>query len=147
MAGESWAQQAINRFFASRKSPTRIECDEAARSLSGASTVRPVDIPGSLSYTVVCTSCREQQWDLVVSFRESEARLDGDLVNLAKEVHGCLVPEATYHGMMNGADPPLAIYAMPRLTGVSCLEVLSCQVEMNSLDEARHGCYIRHLAR
>lgn len=147
MAGKSWAQRAIDEFFAGRRSPTRIECDQTARSISGASAVRPVDIPGSLSYTVVCSGCQEQQQDLIVSFRDSEARLDGDMVKLGKEIHGCLVPEATYHGMMSGADPLLAIYSMPCLPGISCLEALGCQVEMNSQDEARHVCYVKHLAR
>ncbi|KAH6700695.1 hypothetical protein BKA61DRAFT_208000 [Leptodontidium sp. MPI-SDFR-AT-0119] len=147
MAGKSWAQRAIDGFFAGRRSPTQMECDQTARSIFGASAVRPVDIPGSLSYTVVCTGCQEQQQDLIVSFRDSEARLDGGMVKLAKEIHGCLVPEATYHGMMSGADPPLAIYAMHCLPGISCLEALGCQVEMNSQDEARHVCYVKHLAR
>lgn len=101
---KSWAQRAIDEFFEGRKSPTQIQCDQTARSVSSASAVRPVDIPGSLSYTVVCTGRQEQQQDLIVSFRELEAGLDGDMVKLAKEIHGCLVPEATHHGMMSGAD-------------------------------------------
>ncbi|KAJ8058597.1 hypothetical protein OCU04_012774 [Sclerotinia nivalis] len=53
-----------------------MECDRSARSISGASAGRPVDIPGSLSYAIVCTGCQEQQQDLIVSFQDSEAKLD-----------------------------------------------------------------------
>ena len=109
MTQSSWAQQVTARFFHGRKSPSQIQCDEIARSVSGASTVSPVDSPGSMSYTVVCGGRPGPQQDLVVSFREPGAKLDKEMVNLAKEIQGDLVPESTRHGNVEGADPPLSI--------------------------------------
>lgn len=147
MAEISWAQQAVDRFFDARKRPTRSQCDQIARSVSGASDVRNVDTPGSMSYTVTCTGRLAGKQDLVVSFREPEASLDHDMVKLAQAVHGDRVPEISYHGMVDGADPPLTIYTMPYLQGISCLDALTCQVEMDGVAEARHVCFIRDLAR
>lgn len=147
MAEISWAQQAVSRFFDARKYPTQSQCDQLARAVSGAPDVRNVDTPGSMSYTVACTGRLAEKQDLVVSFREPEARLDHDMVKLAQAVHDYLVPEISSHGMVDGADPPLAIYIMPYLQGISCLDALTCQVEMNGVAEARHVCFIQNLAR
>ncbi|UNI20472.1 hypothetical protein JDV02_006553 [Purpureocillium takamizusanense] len=146
MTQASWAQEATDRFFSGRKSPTQKQCDEVAQSVSGASTVSPVESPGSMSYTVVCKGCPGPQ-DLVVSFREPGAALDEGIVKLAKEIHGDLVPESTCHGNLEGADPPLFIYSMPYLRGSPCIEVLSFEVEMDPGDEAKHRVFVKHLAR
>ncbi|KAI1119981.1 hypothetical protein F5Y10DRAFT_273526 [Nemania abortiva] len=148
MAHGSWAEQQMNRFFNGRESPPQTQCDEIAQSISGTSTVSPVASPGSMSYTVVCSGrTGSQQQDLIVSFRELGAALDEGIVNLARKVHGDLVPESTCHGKVEGADPPLFIYTMPYLQGSSCIEVLSFQVEMDSNEIAKHQNFIRHLAR
>ncbi|KAM5347022.1 hypothetical protein ACJ41O_010027 [Fusarium nematophilum] len=147
MTQSSWAQQATDRFFSGRKSPSQMQCDEVAQSVSGASTVSPVDSPGSMSYTVICSGRPGPQQDLIVSFREPGAMLDEETVKLAREIHGDLVPESTCHGNMEGADPPLSIYSMPYLRGSSCIEVLAFQVGMDPDDEAKHGVFVKHLAR
>ncbi|GAP89016.1 putative protein kinase-like domain [Rosellinia necatrix] len=146
MTQSSWAQEATDRFFGGRKSPTQMQCDKIAQSVSGALTVNPVDSPGSMSYTVICNG-RPGLQDLIVSFREPEAMLNEETVKLAKEIHGDLVPESTCHGNVMGANPPLSIYSMPYLRGSACIEVLAFQVEMNSDEEAKHKVFIRHLAR
>jgi len=147
MAEQSWTKRAIDEFFKARTSPTQTQCDQTARLVAEASAVRPVDIPGSLSYTVICTSRYKQQKDIVVSFREAESGLDSHIVQQAREMHGYLVPETKYHGMMSGADPQLGIYAMSYLPGIPCLDVFGCESQMDSQDEARHVCYVKHLAR
>lgn len=143
----SWAQQAVDNFFKGRKHPARFQCDQIARSISGASNVRNVDTPGSMSYTVVCTDRPAGKQDLVVSFREPEAHLDQGMGKLAQAVHGDLVPEISHYGVVDGACPPLTIYTMPYLRGISCLDALICQVEMDAVEEVRHTCFVRHLAR
>jgi hypothetical protein len=55
MEERSWAQQATDRFFETRESPTQSQCDDDARKISGGSAVQAVAVPGSLSYTVLCT--------------------------------------------------------------------------------------------
>ncbi|KAF4439742.1 Mus38-like protein [Fusarium austroafricanum] len=146
MTQSSWAQQATDRFFSDRKSPSQMQCDQIAQSVSGASAVRPVDSPGSMSHTVICSGRPEPQ-DLIVSFREPGARLDEEMVTLAKEIHGDLVPVSTCHGNVEGADPPLSIYSMPYLRGSSYIEVLAFQVEIDPEEEAKHGVFVKHLAR
>jgi len=147
MGETSWAQQAVDNFFKGRECPTQIECDQIARSVSDALDVYNVDTPGSMSYTVICTGPQLTKQGLVVSFREPEAHFDQGMGKLAQEIHGSLVPEVSLHGMVDHAVPPLAIYTMPFLPGVACLNALTCQVEMDEVTEARHTFFVRHLAR
>ncbi|CRK29160.1 hypothetical protein BN1723_014248 [Verticillium longisporum] len=151
MAEKPWAEQAIDQFFVARKSPTRTQCDKLALLITNGSAVHSVPVPGSLSYTVVCTKTQGQEQQdgeaIVVSFRESESGLDEGIAELARMVHGCLVPQSVSHGIANGSDPPIAIYTMPLLPGVTCLEALSYQADMDSDEEAKHICFITHLAR
>ncbi|PYI05145.1 hypothetical protein BO78DRAFT_448090 [Aspergillus sclerotiicarbonarius CBS 121057] len=153
MAEISWTEQVIDDFFRARKSPTRNQCDELALSISDASALHPVDVPGSLSYTVVCarTKCQDNHDNdsVVVSFRESSSRLDNEMVSLAQTIHGdgCLVPYATNHGIMSGSDPPFGIYTMPLLPGIACMEALSYTPDMDPEEEVKHVYFMRHLAR
>lgn len=100
-----------------------------------------------MSYTVICTGCQGGKRDLVLSFREPEARLGEVMNTLAQVVHDGLVPETRCDGVVEGSEPPLAIYTMPYLRGISCLDALECQVEMDEVDEAKHLHFIQHLAR
>ncbi len=151
MVEKPWTEQAIDKFFAARKSPTRSQCDQLALSISSASAVHPVSVPGSLSYTIICTMSQikgqQNKEAIVVSFRQSESGVDKNIVELAVAIHGCLIPRTTNHGMMNGSDPPLGIYTMPLLPGIACLEVLSYQAHMESDEEVKHVCFMTHLAR
>ena len=151
MTEKSWAGQTIDEFFTARKSPTQSQCDRLALSISEASEVHPVDVPGSLSYTVVCTRTQSQgrhhKDSIILSFRQSPSRLDKEMVRLAQVIHGCLVPYARNHGIMSDSDPPLGIYSMPLLPGVACLEILSYQADMGPGEEAKHVCFVMHLAR
>jgi hypothetical protein len=148
MATTLWAQQAVEGFFRRRKYPTQFECNRIAQNVSGASNVHNVDTPGSMSYTVVCTGRRAGDGkDLVISFREPEAHLDKSIEEMAQAIHGDLVPATSRYGVIDGADPPLTIYTMPYLKGISCLDALACQVEMDEASVARHVCFVRHLAR
>jgi hypothetical protein len=140
----SWAQYQANRFFESRKSPSQTQCDEIARSIFGASMVSLVESPGSTSYTVLCKRPHE---DLVVSFREDGARLEDRMVQLARQIHGDLVPESTCHGQVQEADPLLTIYSMPYLRGSACIEVLCYEDDMGPVNEAKHLVFMRDLAR
>lgn len=73
--------------------------------------------------------------------------LDDRMVELARKVHGYLVPESTCHGKVEGADPPLSIYSMTYLRGSPLLEVQSVEVEMNTDEEVKHERLIRDLAQ
>ncbi|KAK4224848.1 hypothetical protein QBC38DRAFT_422728 [Podospora fimiseda] len=143
-----WTLMVIDQFFADRKSPTRDECDKLALSITGASTLRQVSTPGSLSYTVICEKKAENGTDEVVaSFRERGSWLKYDILAIAWEIHRRLVPEATFQGAMPGSDSLLGIYTMSFVPGVACLEVLSWEVEMDAEEESKHVVFIKHLAR
>lgn len=148
----SWAQQQTENFFNGRNSPSRAQCDAIAKTITGASTVRPVASPGSMSYTIVCCCPSDdggkQKQNIVVSFREEGAKLDEQVLKLAQEIHGSyLVPETTYHGPAKGADPPLLIYSMPYLRGSACVQVLACEVDMGPDEKAQHVVFVKSLSR
>ena len=147
MAVPSWAQQCIEEFFQGYGPLAQTQCDDTALSVTGASSTLPVGIQGSLSYTVVCSDRPEQRDHRIVSIRLPQAQIDGRLVELAQEIHGRLVSEATDYGLMSHLDPPLTIDTMLFLPGISCLGALSHQTKMDPQDEVRHLCYIKHLAR
>lgn len=151
MTEKSWNEKVIDDFFVDRISPTRSQCDQCALAISGGVAARSVDVPGSLSYTVICTTAQTQEQQdeeaIVVSLRQLGSSLDEQIVDLARATHGCLVPETTNDGIMSGSDPPLGIYTMPLLPGVACLEALSYQADMDPDEEARHICFITHFAR
>ena len=147
MDERSWTQQAIGKFFATRESPTKSECDNYARKISGASAVQQVAVPGSLSYTVRCVDIRDGQQDVIMSFRQADSTLDQAVIGLARSIHGTLVPAATFHGDMPNSNPPLLVYMMPYLPGIPCLEALSSKAELSLEEERKHICFVKHLAR
>ncbi|RAH54633.1 hypothetical protein BO85DRAFT_452057 [Aspergillus piperis CBS 112811] len=147
MEERSWAQQMVDRFFEIREFPTQLDCDDHARRITGASTVREVDIPGSLSYTVLCTGSSDERPGLIVSFRQPESVLDQTVIELARFIHGDLVPEATFYGNMPDSDPPLLVYTMACLSGSPCLQLFSTETELSPREEARYMCFVKHLAR
>ncbi|KAL5360876.1 hypothetical protein BJX96DRAFT_184860 [Aspergillus floccosus] len=147
MEERSWTQQAIDKFFEARESPTQPECHDHARKISGASAVQEAAVPGSLSYTVRCTGLPDEQQDLIVSFRQSESALNEAVIKLARSIHGALVPAAIFHGTMLGSNPPLLVYTMPCLPGIACLEALSNTPELSLEEEDRHTCFAKHLGR
>ncbi|KAL4791098.1 hypothetical protein BDV19DRAFT_371215 [Aspergillus venezuelensis] len=144
MASEDWREDIIIKFFAKPKALTQTECDGLAKAITGAADIRRVSLPGSFSYTVVCV---KESGNEVVSFRELGNTLNEHTISLAKDIHGHLVPNFTYHGLVEGADRPLSIYVMPYLPGVSSIEVFECEAELNCETEARHTCFMQHLAR
>ncbi|KAI1329489.1 hypothetical protein F5Y16DRAFT_409178 [Xylariaceae sp. FL0255] len=97
---------------------------------------------GSLSYTVVATT--------ILSFRIPEAKLGGDIENLAKQIHGDIVPEAVLKGKIGEEKDDkktLLVYAMPYLSGRSCLETLAYGPKLEQGALLKHTNYVTHLAR
>ncbi|KAJ5738749.1 hypothetical protein N7493_001904 [Penicillium malachiteum] len=142
----SWKQQGIDRFFESRQTPKQLECDEYAHKISGG-LVQAVGVPGSLSYTVLCTDCPSEPRDLIVSLREIGSTLDTGTTQLAKSIHGDLVPHASFHGEMLNSNPSLLVYTMPYLRGITCLEAFGSDLDMKLEEEAKHLCFVKDLAR
>lgn len=102
----------ISQFF-SQASTTRAECDNLARTMFGG-MVDPVPVQGGTSYTVVAGPNREK----IVQFRYLDAQIDMRMLDLARQVHGDIVPEGAALGQIgNDAQQQLAIYQMARLPG------------------------------
>ncbi|KAI0484097.1 hypothetical protein GGR56DRAFT_612316 [Xylariaceae sp. FL0804] len=143
---DDWAKQIMEKFFQSRSSPSREECDARALSIleGGAKAVRPVDDQGSLSYTVIGTT------SVVISFRKDGSKLDAGMIKLAEEIHGKVAPGATYHGRIGeseASEPPLSVYTMPLLPGTSALNALAFSASMDEVEEAKHTRYVKDLAQ
>ncbi|KAJ5725460.1 uncharacterized protein N7483_006817 [Penicillium malachiteum] len=142
----SWKEQEIDQFFERRQSTKQLECDEYAHKISGGS-IEAVGVPGSLSYTVLCTDCPREPRNLIVSLREVWSTLDTAITQLAKSIHGDFVPEASFHGEMPNSNPSLLVYTMPYLQGITCLEAFGSKLEMKPEEKAKHLRFFKDLAR
>lgn len=108
----------ISKFFQTYTSATREQCDQYAASVAG-EPVTPEPIQGMWSYTVTAGP----RWS-IVQFRAPSSLLDMELLLLARDTHGPIVPECVYQGAI-GHPMPLPVYLMEKLPGVPyCLEKL-----------------------
>ncbi len=102
----------IGQFF-SQASATRAECDDLARTTFGR-LVEPISVQGATNYTVVAELNRKK----IVQFRNMDAQLDIRMLELARQVHGDVVPVGAALGRIGDeAQRQLAIYEMDRLPG------------------------------
>ncbi|KAK3291547.1 uncharacterized protein B0H64DRAFT_478303 [Chaetomium fimeti] len=101
---------AIEAFFHANTTATRQQCDNFAR-VHGGSPVKPVQLQGMFSYTVLVGT------DKIFQFRFSNSQIDIELLSLAATIHGAIIPACTYHGII-GESQPLCIYEMNNLAGV-----------------------------
>lgn len=106
---------AIDSFFSEAgASSSRTQCDDFVRQRYGGQ-IRPVDIQGVTSYTVIVAGLSGEK---IIQFREQSALLDMNMLALAKEVHGELVPTCSELGWVGDTSgSPLAIYEMNKLPG------------------------------
>ncbi|KAF1950266.1 hypothetical protein CC80DRAFT_456045 [Byssothecium circinans] len=115
-------KDAIDRFFSDAgASSSKIQCDDFVRRRYGGGgdggdggQIRPAGIQGVTSYTVIAGPSGNK----IIQFREQTALLDMNMLELAKEIHGEVVPRCSELGWIG--DPsgsPLAIYEMDRLHG------------------------------
>ena len=119
------ANTSISDFFLSHPGVSQEECDLLAKSLLE-SPVTPVPIQGVFSYTVFGGSPVR-----LIQFRSPVSRLDTDLLRLARSVHGDLVASTIYHGSI-GPSPPLSIYVIEKLPGITYMEY-SIADDMNTV--------------
>ena len=108
---------AIAEFF-SQTSTTREACDIKAKDLVGGQAV-PVTVQGNCSYSVYAGP----EFKFVVQFRLKSLMLKSEIVTLAREIYGFLVPNASFHGQLGGdGKEPLFVYVMNRIQGISYLD-------------------------
>lgn len=110
--------RAIEKFFTDAgTSLSRAECDEIARARCGGQ-VKPVDIQGSNSYTVVAGPHKNK----IIQFREQAALLDTKVVELARDIHGDIIPSCQEVGLVGDLHgSQLIMYEMERLRGQNCV--------------------------
>jgi hypothetical protein len=105
---------AIDTFFSEAGvSSSKTECDNFVRQ-KYEGKILPVEIQGLTSYTVIAGPKANK----IIQFREQTALLDMNMLKLAKDIHGEVVPSCSELGWVG--DPsgsPLAIYEMNRLHG------------------------------
>ena len=112
----------IDSFFSEAgASSSKTACDEEARRRYGGE-IRPVDIQGMTSYTVIAGSSGTK----IVQFREQTALLNMKMLALAKDIHEDIVASCTELGQIGDiSGSQLVIYAMDKLPGVNYITVRS----------------------
>ncbi|KAJ5609629.1 hypothetical protein N7528_010196 [Penicillium herquei] len=116
--------EEILQFFR-QTSATQFACNARAEELASGPVI-PVEIQGSCSYTVYAGPTGE----CVIQFRLESLTLKTDMVTLARDIHGSLVPSVTFHGRVGDSKESadgkeqLLIYAMSRVKGISHLDFI-----------------------
>ncbi|KAK7909101.1 hypothetical protein PG985_014979 [Apiospora marii] len=144
MGAQEWMKESIDEFFTRRQEPSQHECDQKAHALLQAKAVKPVEMQGSLSYTVIATT------ETIISFRVPESKLGNETESLAKYIHGDLVPQSAYHGKLGDEKNDgknLLIYTMPYLPGKAYLEIHPFGPQLSDTALGKHVNFARHLAR
>jgi hypothetical protein len=96
---------------------TRQQCDDLAISLVGA-PLKPSPIQGAFSYTIIAGASQSK----VIQFRTQISDLDMDTLNLARAIHGEVVPAFTHHGKIGSHPSALSVYIMDRCSGVAYIK-------------------------
>ncbi|KAK8078026.1 F-box domain-containing protein [Apiospora saccharicola] len=130
--GFQLSEEAIDTFFAKRESTSKIECDEVARNIVGKGCIaQAAGTQGSSSYTVECST------KSVLSFRQRGSTLDSRVTNLAKDIHGRLIPDVSYCGNVGEGADGLIVYRMSYLPGTP-MQQLYPQVADSKLEDKRN---------
>ncbi|KAI9814159.1 MAG: hypothetical protein M1832_005970 [Thelocarpon impressellum] len=99
---EAWLAQEremIAAFFEEK------DCESFARSVLRADDIHPVENQGATSYTLICPSQSK-----IIQFRLQ--RLDEELLALARQIYGTVVPSVTFHSGL-----PIPVYVSPVIPG------------------------------
>lgn len=136
---------AIQSFFETQISPTRQESDDLASSLLGGGPVVPFDIQGQFSYTVfspeatteIEPDAAESNYKCsntkIVQFRLHKSKINIDLAQRAKGIHGNITARIDYYGEIGQhSTQPLAIYVIDMLPGVAYIEMGNFSIKMDA---------------
>ncbi|RYP45304.1 hypothetical protein DL768_008344 [Monosporascus sp. mg162] len=117
-----------------------------ARTIFGKNcAVKPVKNQGQLSYTFVGATAVPKS---ILSFRLEAGRIDPDVLKLAKEIHGGLVPDAEFCShSQTPAGKPLFVYKMPLLPGKDFWSVAGPDFHLDEGAVAERNAMVKSLAR
>ncbi|EPE28005.1 Protein kinase-like (PK-like) [Glarea lozoyensis ATCC 20868] len=109
---------AISDFF-SRTLTCSSACDEMAISIVGG-TVQPVAVQGNCSYSIYAGPDLEY----VFQFRLASLPLETETIQLARTIHGSVVPAVSSYGQLANVH----VYSMPRVHGLSYLDLILADI-------------------
>ncbi|KAK8134542.1 hypothetical protein PG984_006554 [Apiospora sp. TS-2023a] len=139
--GFQLSEESIDTFFDKRESTSKIECDEVARNIVGKGCVaQAAGTQGSSSYTVECTT------KSILSFRQRGSILDSRVINLAKDIHGRLIPDVSYCGNVGEGAYGLIVYRMSYLPGTPMQQLYRQVTEVKLEDKRNISTFYKHLA-
>ncbi|KAK7920501.1 Protein kinase-like protein [Apiospora marii] len=139
--GSELNQESIESFFDKRESTSRIECDEVARNIIGNGCIaQAAGIQGASSYTVECMT------KSILSFRQRGSILDSRVINLAKDIHGRLIPDVSYCGNVGEGAEGLIVYRISYLPGAPVYELYPKINEAKLEDKHRISKFYKDLA-
>lgn len=106
--------KAVATFFG-KTSTNREACERMALRIVGGK-IEPVAVQGNCSYTIFAG----QNLEFVFQFRLQSLPLKMEVLELARNIHGAIVPPVLSYGNLSGVH----VYAMPRLQYSSYLDYI-----------------------
>ncbi|RYP93242.1 hypothetical protein DL770_000617 [Monosporascus sp. CRB-9-2] len=136
----------IDAFLDDERDATYARCEEMARTIFGKNfAVKPVKNQGQLSYTFVGVTATAKS---ILSFRLEAGRTDPDVLKLAKEIHGGLVPDAEFCGhAQTPAGKTIFVYKMPLLPGKVFWSIAVPDFHLDEGAVAKRDAMVKSLAR
>ncbi|KAI1302489.1 hypothetical protein F5Y03DRAFT_385482 [Xylaria venustula] len=104
--------------------PSRATCDSIAEKIA-ASKLTPSSTQSAFSYTLIGADC-------VIQFRAQISALSLDVVQLARSIHGNLVPRVVNHGKLI-VDSNTIMYQLERLPGENIFSTLGAEIFAQAL--------------
>ncbi|RYP24317.1 hypothetical protein DL765_000581 [Monosporascus sp. GIB2] len=141
----SWPS-LIDALLDDERDATYAQCREMARTIFGKNfEVKPAKNWGQLSYNFVGAPAVPK---FILSFRLEAGRIDPDVLKLAREIHGSLVPDAEFCGhTQTPAGEPLFVYKMPFLPAKDFWSIAEPEFHLDGAAVAKRNAMVKSLAR
>ncbi|KAI3333811.1 hypothetical protein F4824DRAFT_470913 [Ustulina deusta] len=130
------AEERISTFFQKYCTASRATCDSIAEKIA-ASKLAPSSTQGAFSYTLIGADC-------VIQFRAQISALSLDVAQLARSIHGSLVPRVVNHGELIVGSNTI-IYPLDRLPGETYSAPSAQSISFELIEKQRNT--IKGLAR
>ncbi|RYO84848.1 hypothetical protein DL766_001528 [Monosporascus sp. MC13-8B] len=141
----SWPS-LIDAFFDDERDAPYAQCGEMARTIIGKNfEVKSAKNQGQLSYNFMGATAVPK---FILSFRLEAGRIDPDVLKLAKEIHGSLVPDTKFCGhAQTPAGKPLFVYKMSSLPGKDFWSIAGPDFHLDGGVVAKRIAMVKSLAR
>ena len=89
-------------------------------------------VQGNCSYSVFAGP----EFEFVVQFRLKSLTLESEIVGLARDLYGFLVPNASFHEQLGGnGKTPIFVYGMNQILGISHLDSVLANSSLEHSDQ------------